>query len=547
MDPMFHESSAPSTTNLANSFNPQDDAAGAAYQGGTVANDGSGFANQLGFGGTLGSHYQDTSAIHNFAQPHLQAPAASSEATAADTAADTSSSNQYSFPGSASIPDAMQDVSTHDGSGGVNFQTLLDNLSPTLSQDKSTQDGLTTSMSQTPQASPSGATSPSNALPGNPSLPPRPPPQEKPATHPNYAPEDDIRAYHPHSQKSPAASYRAQSLAQIATGSGATATTPTNGQQQQTPLSATPREPNSAVDKFPQGELVDQKASKGQGEEEDAPWGPDTQKLYDEFLHDERVNVTEGQWDKFPVNSRLFIGKYVKFVYGNIESLTLPLGNLPTEKVTKRDIFHVFHKHGKLAQISLKQAYGFVQFLDAGACYQALQAEQGMTVRGRKIRTFWKGVKVKGVTNLTQTWRFRNRNGILGVDGTMKVVAVVVVVAETDVVLGRPNSIVEAEHAVPTDTLVVKMGDRHGTGILGARGMTTALEDLLPLEATAAAADEIGVGIGTTAGDEVGHGHLIIGDIEVLVRGERRTQTTSHYRTELPKMFPTSKSSFLTT
>jgi hypothetical protein len=50
-------------------------------------------------------------------------------------------------------------------------------------------------------------------------------------------------------------------------------------------------------------------------------------------------------------------------------------------------LFHVFHKYGKLAQISIKQAYGFVQFLDANACYQALQAEQGGVVRGRKIRT----------------------------------------------------------------------------------------------------------------------------------------------------------------
>lgn len=61
-------------------------------------------------------------------------------------------------------------------------------------------------------------------------------------------------------------------------------------------------------------------------------------------------------------------------------------GNLPTEKVTKRDLFHIFHKHGKLAQISLKQAYGFVQFLEANACYNALSKEQGASIRGRKIR-----------------------------------------------------------------------------------------------------------------------------------------------------------------
>lgn len=61
-------------------------------------------------------------------------------------------------------------------------------------------------------------------------------------------------------------------------------------------------------------------------------------------------------------------------------------GNLPSEKVSKQDIFSVFHKYGKLAQISIKQAYGFVQYLDAAACSNALQSEQGVPIRGRKIR-----------------------------------------------------------------------------------------------------------------------------------------------------------------
>ena len=63
-------------------------------------------------------------------------------------------------------------------------------------------------------------------------------------------------------------------------------------------------------------------------------------------------------------------------------------GNLPTERVTKRDLFHIFHKYGKLAQISIKQAYGFIQFLESSACKQALDVEQGAVVRGRKVRTY---------------------------------------------------------------------------------------------------------------------------------------------------------------
>lgn len=49
-------------------------------------------------------------------------------------------------------------------------------------------------------------------------------------------------------------------------------------------------------------ELVD-------GDSGEVQWGPATQKLYDEFLADERSYVAEGLWDRFPTGSRLFIGK----------------------------------------------------------------------------------------------------------------------------------------------------------------------------------------------------------------------------------------------
>lgn len=62
------------------------------------------------------------------------------------------------------------------------------------------------------------------------------------------------------------------------------------------------------------------------------------------------------------------------------------IGNLPSEKVTKRDLFHIFYHYGKIAQISIKQAYGFIQFLHSDHCYRALDCEQGTEVRGRKMR-----------------------------------------------------------------------------------------------------------------------------------------------------------------
>lgn len=63
------------------------------------------------------------------------------------------------------------------------------------------------------------------------------------------------------------------------------------------------------------------------------------------------------------------------------------IGNLPSEMVTKRDLFHIFHHYGRIAQVSIKQAYGFVQYHDAAACHAALAREQGAEVRGRKMRT----------------------------------------------------------------------------------------------------------------------------------------------------------------
>lgn len=66
--------------------------------------------------------------------------------------------------------------------------------------------------------------------------------------------------------------------------------------------------------------------------------------------------------------------------------MLLCIGNLPTEKVSKRDVFRRFYRYGKLAQISLKQAYGFVQFTESHSCKMALDAEQNALMRGRKMR-----------------------------------------------------------------------------------------------------------------------------------------------------------------
>lgn len=118
---------------------------------------------------------------------------------------------------------------------------------------------------------------------------------------------------------------------------------------------------------------------------ENVPWDKETQRKYDAFLDDERNHVLEGRWDRFPNGSRLFIGLSKFWSKPSHGQLTSP-GNLSSEKVTKRDLFHVFHRYGKLAQISIKQAYGFVQFLQADDCTRSLLNEQGVSIRGRKVR-----------------------------------------------------------------------------------------------------------------------------------------------------------------
>jgi hypothetical protein len=257
---------------------------------------------------------------------------------------------------------------------GVDFQALLDTLTPhTQSAAQNEPNDHVSNIGQNPALQANNAT-----------LPPRPPPQEKPAIHPNYAPGDDIRVYHPHSQKDTAASYRAQNAVPpplMTTGANGLPPPPAASFQQLQSPSLPLQSP--ATQALPSVDT--------NGEDEDAPFPPEVERQFDEFLHDERINVTEGNWDKFPDGSRLFIGKcYTSRNFRVREENDIAdmaqSGNLPTEKVSKRDVFRRFYRYGKLAQISLKQAYGFVQFLESPSCKAALDAEQNTAMRGRKMR-----------------------------------------------------------------------------------------------------------------------------------------------------------------
>lgn len=271
---------------------------------------------------------------------------------------DVSEAGQANFAPDATAP-------AHDANaGGVDFQTLLAQLSHPPVNPPQTEDRQDAAPPAAPfegaQTSPSSL---STTLPGNPNLPPKPPPQEKPVTHPNYNPTDDIRSYHPHSQQNPPASFRAQNSPQ-SLHTNAPGMSPTVPPFQQTPSSAHPPAQSPITPSYRQRDSFEPRPDSAGSQTQ---WSPEVEQIYAQFLRDESTNVAEGRWERFPPGSRLFVG------------------NLPTEKVNKRDLFERFYRYGRLAQISIKQAFGFVQFLDEEACHRALNGEQGVTVAGRKM------------------------------------------------------------------------------------------------------------------------------------------------------------------
>ncbi|KAI4129307.1 MAG: hypothetical protein LQ347_003840 [Umbilicaria vellea] len=240
------------------------------------------------------------------------------------------------------VHDSDHDMNTGEeaiaavNNGGVNYQTLLDNLTPSTATGPTAEHVLSiatdspTDTADTPTNN--NANNASAALPPSAGLPPRPPPQEKPAIHPNYTPGDDIRSYHlPRTQNTTANptytaqssnSYRpAQGFPHSIVAAGAPGTSSAPNGLPPPPLATFQQPPPNAnqAHKSPSTQNFRQRDGLGRGEarsavtadyddDDDAPWGPEVQKKYDEFLHDERVFVTEGLWDRFPPGSRLFIG-----------------------------------------------------------------------------------------------------------------------------------------------------------------------------------------------------------------------------------------------
>ena len=230
------------------------------------------------------------------------------------------------LPGKPDIHNQSPDANVNGE--GVNYQALLDNLSPSTSTAPAAENItsiITAAPSGTPNAlSPSSAQTPIGTFPVPTGLPPRPPPQEKPAIHPNYTPGEDIRSYHnPPAQNSnappsynpqPNNSQRPQQGYIYNNGVAPNGLPPPPPATFQQPLSK-PNQPQRSP-QLPQYRPRDNHGRNGrrqapaayQGEDEH-PRRPDAERLFEEFLHDEAIYVAEGTWDRFPQGSRLFVGK----------------------------------------------------------------------------------------------------------------------------------------------------------------------------------------------------------------------------------------------
>ncbi|KAG5970981.1 hypothetical protein E4U58_000380 [Claviceps cyperi] len=188
----------------------------------------------------------------------------------------------------------------------------------------------------------------STALPSPSSLPPRPPQPYSAA--PSYAAQHhplggipNASAAHPNSGQL-SSSYHAGGAPGTCTDSAISLPPPPNGMN-----------------------VLSYSAQPANGYPSDQGHDVDYQRQWDQFMADERQYMSEAKWDRFPDGSRIFIG------------------NLSSDKVSKRDVFDLFYRYGRLAQISLKSAYGFVQYHTAEEGRGAMENLQGTEIKGRRI------------------------------------------------------------------------------------------------------------------------------------------------------------------
>lgn len=215
---------------------------------------------------------------------------------------------------------------------GVDLQNLLDNLSPSASTAPSgpAVTATTSSPAENPilqdYKKPQSSALPDHSYALSAGLPPRPPAQQMPELNPNYPSTADISDYHPLGIQASNTSYVPQpqghdqhSNASIfvpgvapGTSSGASGLPPpplATFQQFQPQQKSAPAPEATAQSTHKSSRSERYNARTGGSPDDDVFWGDEIQKIYDEFLREERAYVTEGLWDRFPYGSRLFVGE----------------------------------------------------------------------------------------------------------------------------------------------------------------------------------------------------------------------------------------------
>jgi hypothetical protein len=258
--------------------------------------DGGGFAQSAAYGGSTGAQAQGTSSIHNYSAQQQPSTASTLQALPApghglhsvySYAHDPAYAAQHAQAQSA--PGAHYQT---ESGAGADVLALLDSLNASANSAPTAQHVASSNPSQSAQLQ---GNAPALSLAGASHLPPRPPAQDKSTTHPNYKADDDIRSFHPPSHQAPNTQQRGGNgqLQPVSVRMSNYGSTPHGV--------ASPTGPDSARR---QREMRSETP-----DDEDARWPPEVNRRYEEFLDQERKFVTEGQWDQFPMGSRLFIGK----------------------------------------------------------------------------------------------------------------------------------------------------------------------------------------------------------------------------------------------
>lgn len=211
---------------------------------------------------------------------------------------------------------------------GEKFDNNLANLAAPAAADANYQKFFDTFSSPTSTAAAplaAAATSPvdgflnsSKSMQSATGLPPRPPPQENKSTQPNYAASDGINLFHnAHNQPmNGTADYQSNYHESNEPQPGVVPVNAPGTKSGPNDLPPPPiatfqqsaHSPNAIQSTEHRFDDPNLKSLASDGQEE-SPWGPEVQREYDEFLHNERIYVTEGVWDRFPAGARLFVGK----------------------------------------------------------------------------------------------------------------------------------------------------------------------------------------------------------------------------------------------